>query len=90
MLEKMAGNIQKGKRMVQKTIEAIYSQGVLKPLSPLSLTEGETVHLIITASEKIPHLLELALQVYEGLSQEERDAVEQVACDRRNFWGHRG
>ncbi len=33
------------------TIQAVFENGVLRPLAPLDLTEGQTVHVVIAAEE---------------------------------------
>ncbi|OGF56727.1 MAG: hypothetical protein A2Z21_07775 [Candidatus Fraserbacteria bacterium RBG_16_55_9] len=70
-----------------QTIEAIYEDGVLKPLIPLQLPEHQRVTLAIQAIQTLrpDEILEMAHQVYEGLSDEEIDEIEAIALDRRNF-----
>ncbi|MBA2735987.1 MAG: antitoxin family protein [Pyrinomonadaceae bacterium] len=75
-----------------QTIEAIYQNGMFKPLKPVSekLLEGETVELVIKDKKLLPEeMLELAGQVYEGLSEEDIDEIERIALDRSNFFGDR-
>ena len=70
-----------------QTIEAIYEDGVLKPLTPLELPEHQRVTLNIQPLESLSpdEILELAHQVYEGLLDEEVDEIEAIALDRSNF-----
>jgi len=69
---------------VQQTLEAVYENGVFRPLEKIEIAEGQQVRLIV---ETLPEdLLELAAQVYEGLSDKE---IEQIALDRRPFFGER-
>lgn len=76
-------------------IEAIYEHGVFKPLKHPGLTEKQHVRLSIevlsqeTAGEMLP-MLELASQVYEGLSGRDVDEVERIALNRREFFGEKG
>ncbi len=75
-----------------QTIEAVYQNGIFKPLNPVSekLSEGETVELIIKNKKLSPEeMLELASQVYEGLSEEDINEIERIALDRSNFFGDR-
>ena len=75
-----------------QTIEAIYQNGMFKPLNPVSeeITEGKTVEITINEKKLSPEeMLELASQVYEGLSKEDIDEIERIALDRSNFFGDR-
>ena len=72
---------------MQQTLEAVYENGVFRPLEKIEMAEGQQVWLIV---ETLPEdLLELAAQVYEGLSDKEIDEIEQIALDRRPFFGER-
>lgn len=77
---------------MSQTIEAIYQNGMFKPLHPISeeITEGETVEIIIKEKRLSPdEMLKLAGQVYEGLSEEDISEIERIALDRSNFFGDR-
>lgn len=69
-----------------QTVEAIYEDGVLKPLTPLQLPEHQRVSVTI---EDLPESPEEGLkawgQVYEGLSDEEIAELETIILDRSNF-----
>ena len=71
-----------------KTIEAIYENGVFRPVEelPETIRDGQIVQLTVE-TESSQELLALAAQVYEGLSGEEVDEVERIALDRRDFFG---
>lgn len=72
--------------------EAIYQNGTLKLLKPLSakIKEGEKVKLTVEVEAISPEeMLELAGKVYEGLSQDEIDELEKIILDRSNFFGGR-
>ncbi len=62
--------------------EAIYEDGVLRPLCDLELSEGERVTLTVKREEKPrPRLtpeeyIALFTRVYEGLSEAEIDEIE--------------
>jgi predicted DNA-binding antitoxin AbrB/MazE fold protein len=74
--------------MNQELCEAVYENGVFRPLEPLSHppVEGQQVRLVVeTVSPE--QILELATKVYEGLSPEEIEEVEEIALDRSNFFG---
>ena len=73
---------------MKKTVDAIYQHGVFTPLKPLKIRDGEAVRLTIeTALEtKTEDLMSLAAQVYEDLTAEEIDEVEQIALRRQEFF----
>lgn len=73
-----------------QTIEAIYQNGMFKPLNPISesITEGEKVKLIVEV-EEVNSIMQLAENFYEGLSEEDIDEIEKIALDRSNFFGDR-
>ena len=73
-------------------IEAIYQNGMFKPLKPIpeTILEGETVEIAIYEKKLSPEeMLELASRVYEGLSDEDIAEIEKIALDRSNFFGDR-
>lgn len=75
-----------------QTIEAIYQNGVFRPLKPVSedIHDGETVEITVKEKKLSPdEMLELAGQVYEGLSEQEIEEIERIALDRSNFFGDR-
>ncbi len=77
--------------MTQK-VKAIYENGIFKPITSVSeiFSDGETVELIIKDKKLSPEeILELAGQVYEGLSEEDINDIEKIALDRSNFFGDR-
>lgn len=70
-----------------KTVEAIYENGVFKPISPLhNITEHKKVRLIIKDyhAEKFD-ILSLASTVYDGLSPKDIEDIEKLAFDRSHF-----
>jgi len=77
--------------VMKQTLEAIYEKGVFKPLKRPEISEGQQVRLTVeTPSEWIPEdMLELAAQVYQGLSDKQIDEIEQIALNRRNFFRKR-
>ncbi len=75
-----------------QTIEAIYQNGMFKPISPVSeeISEGKKIKITIEDEKLSPEeMLELASQVYAGLSEEDIDEIEKIALDRTNFFGDR-
>ena len=69
-----------------KTIEAIFENGVFKPVSPLDLSEHKKVTLIIKDNnEETPNILSLASTVYEDLSPSDIEDIEKLALDRSRF-----
>jgi predicted DNA-binding antitoxin AbrB/MazE fold protein len=72
---------------VTKVLEAIYEDGVLKPLEDPDLEEHQRVVLEIRAEPRGSALatLEALHRVYEGLSDQEIAEVEAIALDRGHF-----
>ncbi len=69
-----------------KSIEAIYEDGVLKPLNQIPLKEHQRVTLIIKDIESRSFdILELASHVYENLSKEDIQEMETIILDRSYF-----
>jgi predicted DNA-binding antitoxin AbrB/MazE fold protein len=71
---------------MRQAVEAVFEDGGFKLVNPASLPliEGQRVHLIV---ETAPNdLLELAAQVYAGLSAEQINEVERIALDRKHFF----
>lgn len=75
--------------MVKKTINAIYENGVLRPLAPLYLEEGETVIVSLEEKADSSDILALAQSVYDGLSSEEVQEIEEIALKRDDFFRNR-
>ena len=74
---------------VKQTLDAIFENGVFKPLKSPQLPEGLHVRLEveIAPGDNTEDLLELAAQVYEGLSEQQINEIEHIALDRRDFFG---
>ncbi len=77
--------------MATETIEAVYEHGGFRPITPtdINLAEGQKVRLVVEPIEKPDDILALAAQVYEDLSDEEIDFVEQHTRRREDFFGER-
>ena len=84
-----------GAQAMSQIIEAIYQNGVFRPLKPLSpeFHDGETVQIEVTETPAHPDgvnpIMKLAENFYEGLSEEDINEIETVALDRSNFFGDR-
>jgi len=77
--------------MKTETIEAIYEHGGFRVIAPtdLELAEGRKVRLVIEPMEKPDDVLALARRVYEGLTDEQIDSLEQHTARREDFFGKR-
>jgi predicted DNA-binding antitoxin AbrB/MazE fold protein len=74
---------------VTQTLDAVFKDGSFKPLNNGSLpfTEGQRVKLTVeTPVETQDDLIELAAQVYDGLTEEEVNEVERLSLDRSSFF----
>jgi predicted DNA-binding antitoxin AbrB/MazE fold protein len=68
------------------TFEAIFEDGVLKPTSPLNISEHKKVTFIIKdETGESFDILSLASMVYEGLSPDDIEDIEKLATDRSRF-----
>jgi predicted DNA-binding antitoxin AbrB/MazE fold protein len=76
---------------MQQVLDAVYENGVFRPLQAPEVAEGQQVKLVVkTTTELTPdEMLELAAQVYQGLSDQDINDIEQIALDRENFFGER-
>ena len=69
---------------MQQTVEAIYESGGFRLINPanLQLFEGQKVRLIIEPpAQSATSPLDLAAQVYEGLSENQIDEIERIAVE---------
>jgi predicted DNA-binding antitoxin AbrB/MazE fold protein len=78
-------------KIMTEVINAIYENGVFRPLRRPDVSDGQQVRLIVEAfpESSVDDLLELAAQVYNGLSDKEIDEIEQIALNRRDFFRNR-
>ncbi|WGV26755.1 antitoxin family protein [Halotia branconii] len=73
-----------------QTLRAIYENGVFRPLEKLELVEGQSVQLIIDTNPVTPkEMLQLAVEVYEGLSETDIDEIEEIALKQNYFFADR-
>ncbi len=73
-------------------IEAVYQNGMFKPLNPVSekFEEGEKVKLVVESKyQEINPIMRLAENFYEGLSEDDINEIERITLDRSNFFGDR-
>jgi predicted DNA-binding antitoxin AbrB/MazE fold protein len=73
---------------VKATVEAIFEDGVFKPVQRPEIPEGEHVQLTVESvgQPAVEDPLELASRVYRGLRPEEIDEIERLALDRSQFF----
>ncbi len=73
--------------MTTEVYDAVYQNGAFHPVHPIasSFSEGQHVRLVIEVEEA--DVLDLAGNVYEGLNEDEVTEVEQIALERRDFFG---
>lgn len=73
---------------MSKTIEAIFENGVLRPLQELIIPEHQRLSITINSLEKQSpqDIIRLADQVFAGLSQEDVVEIEKMALNRTNFF----
>ena len=71
-----------------RVINAIYEDGVLKPLEPINIEEHTRVRLILEVEEerkkKAEEIIALARKSYEGLSEEELSILESARLNIAN------
>lgn len=77
--------------MIQQILDAIYENGVFRPLKRPQIEEGQQVRIVIETNSMLApdDMLQLAAQVYQGLSADDIEEIEHIAYDRRNFFGER-
>lgn len=74
-----------------QTLKAIYENGVFRPLEKPELTEGQPVQITVDTSTPFTpqEMLQLAAEVYEGLSETDIDEIEEIALKRDYFFSDR-
>lgn len=74
---------------MKQTLDAIFENGVFRPLKNPEISEGQQVRLIVEIKlEQTPEeMLKLAAQIYQGLSTEQIDEIEKIALDTHDFFG---
>lgn len=71
-------------------IDTIYENGVFRPVhrEVLAISEGQRVRLTVIYQGD-PDSLQLAMSVYDGLSDNDINEIEGIALDRNGFLGCR-
>lgn len=71
-----------------ETVNAIYENGLFKPLNDIHISNGMKVKLIIESDneDSIDDILSIATGVYEGLSDKDIEEVEEIAFDRKDLF----
>lgn len=71
---------------MKQTLDAIYEQGVFRPLQNPEVAEGQHVRLVVETlpESSVEDILDSAAQVYTGLSDEQIDEIEQIALGGLN------
>ena len=74
--------------MREQMCDAIFKDGVFQILNPkaISIAEGQKVRLIVDPIDTSEDILDLAVSVYKGLSEEQIDEVEKLILSRDNFF----
>lgn len=68
-----------------QTFDAVFENGVFRPVAaPAEIVEGQRVRLIMEPADG--NVMDLASQVYQGLTDEQVDDIEQIALDRKPFF----
>ena len=75
--------------MTTETLDAIFEHGTFRLLQPPSipLHEGQRVRLVVETEQSPDAILALAANVYAGLSPQDITEIEQIALQRRDFFG---
>lgn len=69
-------------------VEAIFEDGVFKPIERPEIPEGERVQLTVETAERAAREdpFELAARVYRDVRPEQIDEIERIALDRARFF----
>jgi predicted DNA-binding antitoxin AbrB/MazE fold protein len=68
---------------VAKIVEAVYENGVLKPLEKLDLRDGQRVKIMIVEKDFIEVAREIRMHL--GKKLREKDLVEELVYERERF-----
>ena len=77
--------------METQAVEAIYEHGGFRLVGPahLQIAEGQTVRLVVEPIETPDEVISLAGRVYEGLTEDQIESIEQHIRRREAFFGER-
>ena len=69
-------------------VQAVYKNGAFMPLAETHVPDGVTVRLVIESDENVSsqNPLNIAMGVYDGLSDKDIREVEACALDRNTFF----
>ncbi|MFN8485801.1 MAG: antitoxin AF2212-like protein [Anaerolineae bacterium] len=75
--------------MTTQTLDAIFEHGTFRLVEPpnIPLREGQRVRLVVETEESPDAILAVAASVYAGLTPQDITEVEQIALERRDFFG---
>jgi len=77
---------------MERVFEAIYEDGVLRPVEPLDIPEHSRVRIIVESEEeakkRAEEILALARTSCEGLSEEEIAAIDSARLDAKSFFSN--
>ena len=75
---------------MKHAIDAIYENGTFRPIerNAVAIADGQRVRITVD-DQCEPEALRLAMTVYDGLSDNDIDEIEQIALHRGNFFGTR-
>ena len=71
---------------MKQTVDAVCEGGMFRPVAPVDggLTERQRVRLVVETTRPTPEeILELAGRVFEGLSEEEIQEIEDAILNNR-------
>jgi hypothetical protein len=76
-------------QMIPETYDAVFQHGAFHLINAtgIPLREGQQVRLIVQDDESPDAVLAWAEAVYAGLPPEDVAEVQQIALERRNFFG---
>ncbi len=77
--------------MLKQTVDAVFENGVFRPLTKrdIPIVEGQQVRLTVETLESPGEVLELATQVYDGLTEQQIDEIEQLVLNRSSWFDER-
>ncbi len=72
---------------MKAVVDAVYQDGVFKPVRPPDISDGEHVRIMVESvgQARRDDILQLAARVYAGLSPNEIDEIEEMARHRTLF-----
>lgn len=72
---------------MKQAIDAVYENGAFRPIQgeAIAIAEGQRVRITVEAQGD-PQALQLAMSVYEGLSDSDISEVEEISLDRGTFF----